>query len=357
MTALTLSGLGAMTSLLCLLLAVFLLASGGRLALANRYLAGFLILTAIDLSGLMGLLAPVDMQAFLAWRAPLSFLQMPLFYAYLVLLCRPSIDMRMHGAGALMLAGLAFVDMALRSGGQLPDWATAALHIQFYIYLALSALAAWRLERAVRTNRSSPQTAQLIWMWAVIGTSFFAHSLVAFRSLSAALGWPVPLLGVQMVITFIALVILCAMTMTALLKPSLFRPMTPEEARPSEPPRLTPDMAALAQRLEAHMAREQSYLDPSLTLKGLARRLSVGERELSTTLNHQLGLHFFDYVNQCRIRHAQALILEDQARSGTLLDIAYASGFNSKSSFNTAFRKHAGQTPSAFRASAENDDA
>jgi len=355
MTALTLAGLGAMTSLLCILLAVFLLASGGRLAKANRYLAGFLFLTAIDLSGLMGMMAPEGTQALLAWRSPLSFLQMPLFYAYMVLLCRPSIDMRPHGAAALAIMGLTVLDMALRTGGSFPGWATAALHFQFYGYLALSAHAAWRLGLAVRENRSSPQDAQLLWMWAVIGTSFFAHNLVVFRSLASGLGWPVPVLGVQLVITLIALGILCAMTMTALLKPSLFKPMTLEEARPAEPPRLTPDMAALAERLEAHMAREHSYLDPSLTLKGLARRLSVGERELSTTLNHQLGQHFFDFVNQCRIRHAQALILEDQARSRTLLDIAYASGFNSKSSFNTAFRKHAGQTPSAFRARVEKD--
>lgn len=355
MTALTLAGLGAMTSLLCLLLAIFLLATGGRLAQANRYLAGFLILTAIDLAGLMGLLDSADVQALIAFRAPLGFLQMPFFYLYIASLCRSSVTVRGHMLGGAGLMLLAFADMAFRTGAVFPDWAVLVLHGQFYVYLGLAARAAWRFRADVLANRSEPQTAQLVWMGAVIGASFFAHSLVAFRSVSDVLGWPVAQLGVQLVITLLALAILCAMTMTAMLQPSLFKPMTPEETNPPETPRLTPDMIALAAQLEAHMVREQSYLNPALSLKRLARRLGVGERDLSMTLNHQLGLHFFDYVNQCRIRHAQALILDNEARSRTLLDIAYASGFNSKSSFNTAFKKHAGQTPSAFRSSAGND--
>jgi AraC-like DNA-binding protein len=78
--------------------------------------------------------------------------------------------------------------------------------------------------------------------------------------------------------------------------------------------------------------------------------MGVGERDLSQALNHSLRRHFFDFINQARIEHAQALIADDLDRRKTLLDIAYASGFNSKSSFNTAFKKHAGQTPSAYRA-------
>ncbi len=346
-----LAGLGAMCALLCLLLAAFLLASKGRLAHANQYLAVFLALTAIDLIGLVGLLAPGDLQVWIAYRAPLSFLQMPLFYGYIVMLCRPAGKMGWHVIGACVLVALTVVDMVFRTEAQLPAWAMLGLHVQFYVYLGLSAWTAFRFRQQLKTRRSEPQTAQVRWMWAVIGTSFFAHSLVVLRTLSVFGGWPLSFGGLQLITAFIALAILCAMTLTALLRPSLFRPLAREEAPRSEPSLSEADMAALALRLESFMAEGRPYLEPALTLKVLARRLSVGERDLSAVLNHHVGLHFFDFVNRWRIRHAQTLIVQDRGRSRTLLDIAYASGFNSKSSFNTAFKKNAGLTPSAFRAS------
>jgi len=345
-----LAGLGAMCALLCLLLAAFLLASKGRLAHANRYLAGFLALTAVDLVGLVGLLLPGDMQVWIAYRAPLSFLQMPLFYGYIVMLCRPAGRISWHAAGAGVLVALTLVDMVFRTG-QLPAWAMLVLHVQFYVYLGLSAWTAFRFGEQLKTRRSEPQTAQLRWMWAVIGTSFFAHSLVVLRTLSVFGGWPLSFGGLQLITAFIALAILCAMTLTALLRPALFKPLAREETLRSEPSLSEADTAALALRLESFMAEGRPYLEPALTLKAMARRLSVGERDLSGVLNHLVGLHFFDFVNRWRIRHAQTLIVQDRERTRTLLDIAYASGFNSKSSFNTAFKKHAGLTPSAFRAS------
>jgi len=343
--------LGAMCALLCLLLAAFLLASKGRLAHANRFLAGFLALTAVDLVGLVGLLLPADMQVWVAYRAPLSFLQMPLFYGYVVMLCRPANKLSWHVVGAGVLVALTLGDMVFRTDAQLPAWAILGLHVQFYVYLGLSAWTALRFGEQLKTRRSEPQTAQLRWMWAVIGTSFFAHSLVVLRTLSVFGGLPVPFGGLQLTTAFIALAILCAMTLTALLRPALFKPLAREEAPRSEPSLPEADMAALGLRLESFMAEGRPYLEPALTLKALARRLSVGERDLSAVLNHHVGLHFFDVVNKWRIRHAQTLIVQDRERTRTLLDIAYASGFNSKSSFNTAFKKHAGLTPSAFRAS------
>ena len=70
-------------------------------------------------------------------------------------------------------------------------------------------------------------------------------------------------------------------------------------------------------------------------------------REVSELLNQSLGLHFFDFINGHRIDFARDLLLTNPAQS--ILDILLASGFNSKSSFNTAFKKQVGMTPSAFR--------
>jgi AraC-like DNA-binding protein len=59
--------------------------------------------------------------------------------------------------------------------------------------------------------------------------------------------------------------------------------------------------------------------------------------------------HFFDFVNEYRIQKAMG-ILKDQSRSQlTVLEILYEVGFNSKSSFNTSFKKHTNLTPTAYR--------
>lgn len=344
-----LAGLGAMCSLLCGLLAVFLWSSKGRLARANGYLAGFLILTAIDLLGLVALTAPGTIQLWFVYRTPLGFLQMPLFYAYVVTLCFPARAFWPHWAGGLALVGLGLIAILLSGTYSFPIWAEALMHAQFYVYLALSAWALLQFQIGLHQNRSNFQTAQVRWLWAVIGSSFVAHGLVMVRTVSAWLDGPLPIFGLQLGITFLALGILCAMTLTALMRSDLFQALDePVLSKPVSEPALS-DLEGLATQLSGYMAQSQVYLEPNLTLKQLARRLGRGERDVSRVLNQHFGQHFFDFINQARIAHAQTLIKADKARSQTLLDIAYASGFNSKSSFNSAFKKHAGLTPSAYR--------
>jgi AraC-like DNA-binding protein len=345
-----LASTGAMSGLLCVLLAVFLAGSKGRLALANRFLAGFLILTAIDVAGLVGLVLPPAVGDALAFRTPLAFLQMPFFYAYVVTLCLPARVFRPHFFSAAVLLGLTVLDILVRTEGRFPAWGEAGLHLQFYVYLGLSTLALLRFQTGLKQNRSTDQAVQLRWLWAVILTSFFAHGLVLIRTVASWQTWPVPWASLQLANSLLALAILCGLTLTALLRPSLFQALDADETARAK--RTVPKEAlnGLASRAQAYLSEHQPHLEPDLTLKTLARRMGVGERDLSHALNHSLRRHFFDFINQARIEHAQALIADDLDRKKTLLDIAYASGFNSKSSFNTAFKKHAGQTPSAYRA-------
>jgi AraC-like DNA-binding protein len=72
-------------------------------------------------------------------------------------------------------------------------------------------------------------------------------------------------------------------------------------------------------------------------------------RELSELINIEFGVHFFDFVNGYRVDTAKVMLTDQPER--TVLDVLYAVGFNSKSSFNTAFKKRTHMTPSAFRKS------
>ena len=107
------------------------------------------------------------------------------------------------------------------------------------------------------------------------------------------------------------------------------------------------DRAALYRRASETMAREALFLQPDLTFNDLVAAIGVPTRDVSEAVNGAGGQSFFEFVNSARIRHAQdRLLAEPQAR---IIDIAFQSGFNSKSAFNDAFKKSARMTPTQYR--------
>lgn len=66
-------------------------------------------------------------------------------------------------------------------------------------------------------------------------------------------------------------------------------------------------------------------------------------------IDHIMGLHLFDFVNEYRINYAKELLLDQKRQDLTVLEILYDAGFNSKSSFNTEFKKRTGVTPTEYR--------
>ena len=102
-------------------------------------------------------------------------------------------------------------------------------------------------------------------------------------------------------------------------------------------------------KLDRAVLADALYREAGLTLPVLAAKVGAKPNLVSQALNETLGLSFFDYINGHRIDEAKRLLTAEA--DGTILDIAYAVGFNSKSTFNAAFKKHTGQTPSLFRKS------
>ena len=101
--------------------------------------------------------------------------------------------------------------------------------------------------------------------------------------------------------------------------------------------------------LKALMRSGKPFLDPSLTLQDLSKKINISSRELSYLINHGEGISFFDFINKYRIQYAKDKIADSEDAKLTILEVMYASGFNSKSSFNTAFKKHSGYTPTQWK--------
>jgi len=103
------------------------------------------------------------------------------------------------------------------------------------------------------------------------------------------------------------------------------------------------------ERLFKYMKQEKPYLNPSLSLNKLARRLSIPSRYLSQIINESLGINFFDFVNGYRVEEAKKLFLDTSNGQRSILDLLFDAGFNTKSVFNRAFKKYTGMTPSEFK--------
>ncbi len=96
------------------------------------------------------------------------------------------------------------------------------------------------------------------------------------------------------------------------------------------------------------MQTERFYLDNELTLPDLAGAMNISTHDLSYVLNKGLSRSFFQFVNSYRVEEAKRLMISKDNKHLNMLGIAYGAGFNSKTTFNTVFKKQTGLSPSQF---------
>jgi len=108
------------------------------------------------------------------------------------------------------------------------------------------------------------------------------------------------------------------------------------------------NLALLKTRITTLMETERLFLDNELSLPELAKEMNISSHDLSYLLNEGFGVNFFQFINTYRVNEAKQLILSEKYRHLNLLGIAYSAGFNSKTTFNTTFKKETGLSPSQF---------
>lgn len=102
-------------------------------------------------------------------------------------------------------------------------------------------------------------------------------------------------------------------------------------------------------KLEEIIIKNKRYLDPNLSLDSLAEKLQLSKSYLSRIINTELQTSFNDYINSLRIAEAKQLLHNSEFSNYTLVSIGLEAGFSSKTTFNNAFKKFTGVTPSHFR--------
>ncbi len=98
-----------------------------------------------------------------------------------------------------------------------------------------------------------------------------------------------------------------------------------------------------------YMAKKKPYKNPELTIKSLSQELSIPVYILSKIINEKLNHNFFSFINQYRINEVKDALKDFANKDEQIIILAYNAGFNSKSTFNSYFKKDTGLSPSLFR--------
>ncbi len=102
-------------------------------------------------------------------------------------------------------------------------------------------------------------------------------------------------------------------------------------------------------KIEYAMGEKKLFLDPLLSFERFAERVDMPAKELSYIINHYYKVNFYEFVNSYRIADARNKLISPDYADKNITEIFYSAGFNSKSVYNTLFKKVYKSTPSAYR--------
>ncbi len=231
--------------------------------------------------------------------------------------------------------------------------------------------------RRVQNSYSRTERVNLLWLLWLTG----AAAATWLLAIVARVANVIPVLAWRHADDLVSLaiaILVYAIGYMGLRQPEIFRydrpdpAPTPESPIPSSPTLVVePEVARVEQReryersgltgteargLEAAllslMNTEHPYRDPDLTLPDLAERLGTTPHKLSEVLNAELSQTFYDFINGYRVEDVRRRLANAESKNLNLLTLAMDAGFASKSTFNQAFKKQTGQTPSTYRRAA-----
>ncbi len=105
------------------------------------------------------------------------------------------------------------------------------------------------------------------------------------------------------------------------------------------------EQAVFKEKLLKYFNEDKPYLDSQLSLNSVAKHLEIHSNKLSYLINEIMEVNFNEFINQYRLKHFKMIALNPEFKKITILGLAYDSGFNSKTVFNTFFKKEIGITP------------
>lgn len=222
----------------------------------------------------------------------------------------------------------------------------------FYSIICLRMI--WVYHHATRTQRSDATALRMNWVIAV----FTGFGVLTVLDVIRVLTIQYQSIELQRSSYAVSLSVIAALfgvlAYFAINRPRYFEGLTQEELRLTHSGVAAEDEATREDR-ESFAAIEQMintrrlHRQPHLTLLDVSLPTPYSEREVSRLINLVGRKNFCDYINSLRVADAAQRLAADEASERSILDHAFESGFTSKSTFNAAFKKQMGMTPSEYR--------
>ena len=134
----------------------------------------------------------------------------------------------------------------------------------------------------------------------------------------------------------------------ALTQPEIFRIKLIQKTKEKQPRLSDHEILKLKIALSHSMEEDHVYLIHDLTLSDLAGRLETTTNNLSWLINNVYDKSFYDFINAYRVNAFLAKVEKGEHIKQTFLSLSYDVGFNSKSTFNKAFKAIYNETPSTY---------
>ncbi|AQX85325.1 helix-turn-helix transcriptional regulator [Elizabethkingia bruuniana] len=356
-----------------LLLALFLITVKTKHRLSNWLLAFFLFTNAVDAIKFLQHGFPVNYINLEAFRWSTNYVVSASFYLYVLSVCYTNFRLKpkhlVHvipflAFNAFMMWGIYFSDRPakikfINSMNDMPllQFFLFLFEALFQVYFIASFLAIRKAKKVYLENYTNPNISALNALYKITILYYVLHFIVLIRWLVTYIfgvgeirAWIVTLDG------FAFLFCTCWYLFVALNNPEFFRgvnsdlkPITEVVPKQKNMPLLVDGRNKEVEFLKDFMKEKEPYLDSSLTIQDLAEQVEMPVKDLSTLINLYMDKHFFDFVNEYRIEKAMQILKDPFQKELTVLEILYQVGFNSKSSFNTSFKKYTGKTPTDYR--------
>jgi len=215
------------------------------------------------------------------------------------------------------------------------------IFIHLFLYLVTTKRTLRNYESDIRKYYS---TQEVKWSVDFINFILVIFSASALTSLLRLLSYKLIQLGV--LIGSITLTIVWTLrVLTKAMRQPVFKPIITVDNSKME----DEDVAQLKALIEDYITTNKPFTKPDFTIKELSTAINESERSVSKVINQSLGENFYDYINGHRINEAKYIFDQNQDKGLTVLEVLYQVGFNSKSSFNTQFKKKTGLTPTEYR--------
>lgn len=232
--------------------------------------------------------------------------------------------------------------------------ALGAIYLQLFAYILLSLKELSKYRMVVKQKFSTLDKINLRWLshtllgFLAVSTGALFHSIVQYTP--PFRGFYELSLAVLILLMFF---FINKIVLQALRQPEIFAGISrddPSQVHKYATSSLKPEEnQRLLDQLKTCILEEKPYLEPDLTIDQLAEKMSVSTKWLSQVINQNFQQSFFDFVNFHRIEEAMRLLHRPEDPKITVQEVMYRVGFNSKSSFNTAFKKFAGATPGEYK--------